>query len=198
MEKIKNNFSLDLFLVVLGGRAKSSHIELHDVRWVVGRSIEETIPQLRKEWFGSSKGLHIDSYVLIKYIDGYEINLRDRAKEKNSIMQINNSDTIGSENKLWFVNMGGYSSKKLYELHEFSLIVAKSASEAMRIAKQRLLKSCEMQHKDDINSLHCLDSVDNINSIEYIQSCSIELIPDKWKRSQLLQPDWYGYMRIDK
>ena len=50
-----------LFLVVLGGRTRNSHVEQHDVRWVVGISIEDTFPQLCKEWFGCQSGLHIDS-----------------------------------------------------------------------------------------------------------------------------------------
>ena len=29
-----------LFLVVLGGRCKGCHVEQHDVRWVVGETIE--------------------------------------------------------------------------------------------------------------------------------------------------------------
>ena len=79
MEKLKNNF---LYLVVLGGRAIKANIELHDVRWVVGSKIEDTYETLRKDWFGSSKGLHIDSYKKIKYIDGYKINLINFEKDK--------------------------------------------------------------------------------------------------------------------
>ena len=30
---------------------------------------------MRHDWFGSSKGLHIDSYKKIQYIDGHKINL---------------------------------------------------------------------------------------------------------------------------
>ena len=60
---------------MLGGRAEKSNIELHDVRWVVGSKIEDTYDTLRKDWFGSSRGLHIDSYKKIQYIDGYKINL---------------------------------------------------------------------------------------------------------------------------
>ena len=74
MKKLENIF---LYLVVLGGRAKKANIELHDVRWVVGSKIEDTYDTLRKDWFGSSKGLHIDSYKKIKYLDGYKINLRN-------------------------------------------------------------------------------------------------------------------------
>ena len=47
---------------MLGGRAKKANIELHDVRWVVGSSIEDTYDTLRKDWFGSPKGLYIDRY----------------------------------------------------------------------------------------------------------------------------------------
>ena len=72
MKKLENKF---LYLVLLGGKAKKANIELHDVRWVVGSKIEDTFDTLRKDWFGSLKGLHIDSYKKIKYIDGYKINL---------------------------------------------------------------------------------------------------------------------------
>ena len=79
MKKLENIF---LYLVVLGGRAKKANIELHDVRWVVGSKIEDTYDTLRKDWFGSSKGLHIDSYKKIRYIDGYKINLINFDKNK--------------------------------------------------------------------------------------------------------------------
>ena len=79
MKKLENNF---LYLVVLGGRAEKANIELHDVRWVVGSKIEDTFNTLRKDWFGSSKGLHIDSYKKIQYIDGHKINLKNVEKHK--------------------------------------------------------------------------------------------------------------------
>ena len=72
MKKLENIF---LYLVVLGGRAKKANIELHDVRWVIGSKIEDTFDTLRNDWFGSPRGLHIDSYKKIKYVDGFKINL---------------------------------------------------------------------------------------------------------------------------
>ena len=72
---MKNFEDNSLYLVVLGGKAKKANIELHDVRWVVGSKIEDTYDTLRKDWFGSLKGLHIDSYEKIRYKDGYNINL---------------------------------------------------------------------------------------------------------------------------
>ena len=59
---MKNLENIFLYLVVLGGRANKANIELHDVRWVVGSKIEDTYDTLRKDCFGSPKGLHIDSY----------------------------------------------------------------------------------------------------------------------------------------
>ena len=79
MKKLENNF---LYLVVLGGRAKKANIELHDVRWVVGSKIEDTYDTLRNDWFGSTKGLHIDSYKRIKNIDAFKINLINFEKDE--------------------------------------------------------------------------------------------------------------------
>ena len=62
---------------MLGGRAKKSNIELHDVRWVIGSKIEDTYNVLRNDWFGTLKGLHIDSYKKISFVDGYRINLKN-------------------------------------------------------------------------------------------------------------------------
>src|SRR5579862_751029 len=58
-----------LFAVYLGGRADHCNIELHDVVFVVGATIEETYPLLAKKWFGNLKGFHIDSYVELQNID---------------------------------------------------------------------------------------------------------------------------------
>ena len=108
MNKLKHNF---LYLVVLGGRAEKANIELHDVRWVVGSKIEDTYDTLRKEWFGSPKGLHIDSYKKIKYIDGYKINLINIEKNKIEKKQLVKKNK--TKKYLWFVNIGGYDPSSM-------------------------------------------------------------------------------------
>ena len=79
MRLLENKF---LYLIVLGGRSEKANIELHDVRWVVGSKIEDIYYTLRRDWFGSPVGLHIDSYKKVKYIDGYRINLRNFKNKK--------------------------------------------------------------------------------------------------------------------
>ena len=192
MEKIENNF---LYLVVLGGRVKKANIELHDVRWVVGTKIEDTYDTLRKDWFGSLEGLHIDSYKKIKYLDGYKINLR---YVKN--LKINNrfSNKSNTKKNLWFVNIGGYEPTSMQEKHEFGLVIAKNKLEAKNIAKSKWLFGCKKKHKDDIASLETLISCDDCELIKKIDNWEIELIPDKNFIEENNYPDWYGYRRIDK
>jgi hypothetical protein len=94
---------MQLFLVVLGGRIDGCHIELHDVRFVVGASIEDTLPQLRQQWFGRRRGLHIDSWVAVRAVGGWRV-------------ELGGGPSAGPE-KLWFVNRGGYDPSQLAEQH---------------------------------------------------------------------------------
>ena len=192
MEKIENNF---LYLVVLGGRAKKANIELHDVRWVVGAKIEDTYDTLRKDWFGSPEGLHIDSYKKIKYLDGYKINLRNVEKFKVNNKKFSYKSNI--KKNLWFVNIGGYDPTSMQEKHEFGLVIATNKLEAKNIAKSKWLIGCKKKHKDDIASLEMLISCDDCELIKKIDNWEIELTPDKNIIEQKNYPDWYGYNKID-
>ena len=180
---------------MLGGRVKKANIELHDVRWIVGSKIEDTYDTLRKDWFGSPKGLHIDSYKKIKYLDGYKINLR---KVEN--LKINNnkfSNKSNTKKNLWFVNIGGYDPTSMQEKHEFGLVIAKNKLEAKNIAKSKWLIGCKKKHKDDIASLEKLISCDDCELIKKIDNWEIELTPDKKFVEEKNYPDWYGYQKID-
>ena len=64
---------MKLFSVFLGGRAKKCNTELHDVVFTCGNRIEETYLDLLDKWFGIPDRLHIDSWVELKYVDGFEI-----------------------------------------------------------------------------------------------------------------------------
>ena len=179
-----------LFLVVLGGRAKKANIELHDVRWVVGSTIEDTFDELRRDWFGTIDGLHIDSYKKINYVDGYKINLKKI--ENNKLFKENNS-----QNKLWFVNIGGYDPSSMQEKHEFGLFAASSSIEAKNKAKSKWLNGCKKKHKDDITRVNDLWTYDDCQIISKIDNWEIELKQEKNSFEDTLCPDWYGYKRID-
>ena len=184
-----------LFLVVLGGRAKKANIELHDVRWVVGSRIEDTFDILKKDWFGSFEGLHIDSYKKINHVDGYKITLKKI--EKNKFKKIKFINGNKSTKNLWFVNIGGYDPSSMQEKHEFGLVVASSKLEAKNIAKSKWLIGLEKKHKDDITALKKLITCDDCQAIKKIGNWEIELSLEK-NCIEENKPDWYGYKRIDK
>ena len=184
-----------LFLVMLGGRAKKANIELHDVRWVIGSKIEDTYNALRSDWFGNFKGLHIDSYKKINYVDGYKVNLR---KIKNEKLKNNKFPKVNlSQNNLWFVNLGGYDPSSMQEKHEFGLVVAKSSLEAKNKAKSKWLKGYKKTHKDDIFSLKNSITLDDCELIKNICNWEIELSLSNDVTEENNYPDWYGYKRID-
>ena len=192
MKKLENIF---LFLVVLGGKAKKANIELHDVRWVVGSKIEDTFDTLKKDWFGSPEGLHIDSYKKIRYTDGYKVNLVYFEKDKIDKKQLvkKNKD----RKYLWFVNIGGYSPTSMQEKHEFGLVTASNKLEAKNIAKSKWLIGCKKKHRDNIAFLKNLSTLDDCEVIKNIDKWEIELISDNNAHEENNLPDWYGYKRID-
>ena len=192
MQALEKRF---LYLVVLGGKANKANVELHDVRWVVGSKIEDTYDALRKDWFGTLEGLHIDSYKKIRYIDGYYVKLKNLKKNKIEKKQFFNN--TNSKLNLWFVNIGGYNPTSMQEKHEFGLVIASNKLEAKNIAKSKWLIGFKKKHQDDIASLEMLISCDNCQLIKKIDKWEIELIPQDNLVEETNCPDWYGYKRID-
>ena len=183
--------NLSLFIVVLGGRSVKSNIEIHDVRWVIGEKLEDTFPELREQWLGKKSGLHIDSYKCIKYVDGYEIVISKYDKDTLS-------DPKPEDLTLWFINLGGYNPKKMYEEHEFKLVVAKKSTEAKKKAKKDWESNLKNKHNDDCSFIKDFEQFDDFHPIKKIKNWEIKLLLDPEERSDRLVPDWYGYMRIDK
>lgn len=167
-----------LFLVYVGGDAPGANIELHDVRFVVGNSIEDTYPALKQQWFGIRSSVHMDSYVYVHHVDGYRIEL---AKVPST-----------EKKKLYFVNFGGYFPGKLAEYHDFTLVVASSTEEARALAKPKVLAAglagSEQFHKDD------LLAVDDCLAVDLLDGYYIHCVHDG--EQQPLVPDWMGYQPI--
>ncbi len=166
--------SMNLYLVVLGGRLRGGHVEMHDVRWVIGETIESTVPQLKSEWVGSPSGLHIDSYKLVQFVDGYRIRL------------VKTSEIDGPEiNKLWFINLGGYKKDEMLEQHHLELVVAPSAQIAKKKARKKWSEAMNQIHKD------------NQAAIIRLKEYSVSLVSDPQGRDDGMHPDWSGYWLVN-
>jgi hypothetical protein len=173
-----------LFLAVLGGRTATSLIELHDVRFVAGTTIDDTLPELRRQWFGRREGLHLDSYMAVRAIDGWAVRLgREPAAPRPE--------------RLWFVNLGAYRPDSLAELHHFGLVVASSPQAAKSSAKRRWLVGALQAHKDDLCSVDDCLAIDQFELIGG-ERWYVQLSPHPDGASQAQVPDWFGYRRIDR
>ena len=178
-----------LFLVVLGGRCKGCHVEQHDVRWVVGETIEATLPALRQEWIGLRRGLHIDSYRCIDHVDGHRVVVVEQAEDRSS--------ADGPDGpRLWFVNLGAYDPTSMAEQHHFGVIVARSSASAKARARQRWLRGQEQVHKDDLHNVLMDSALDDLLPIQGNGQWHLKLIADPHRDVAPAHPDWYGYWTI--
>lgn len=159
-------------MVYLGGRIQGCHIEIHDVRFVVGENIEQTYSKLKAQWVGDKKSVHMDSYMAVNHIDGFKVEVVD--------------EPIKQSQQLYFVNLGAYHGDSLAEQHDFSLYVASSINEAKQRAKDDLLAGLSHLHKDDLHDVDDCFAIDLLDS-----QLHIKLTPSG--EAQKIKPDWFGY-----
>ncbi|MDP3560994.1 MAG: DUF1543 domain-containing protein [Legionellaceae bacterium] len=139
---------MKLFVIYIGGAHEKSLIELHDMRFVVANTIEETYDTLRQSWWGIPCSLHLDAWGVLDYADGYNIQLSNLPPDEQS-------------KKLYFVNLGGYNQHQFTELHKNVFVVASDAVQAKQKAVQQITE-WESPHRD---YLHQVDSILNLNEI---------------------------------
>ena len=103
------------------------------MRFIIAEKIEDTFEDIKSSWWGDPKTLHIDCWGELKSADGYNITLRKEPPK--------------SEDKLYFVNLGGYSETEFTELHKNVLVVAPRESKAKVRALKQIL-DWKSHHKD--------------------------------------------------
>ncbi len=179
---------LNLYIIVIGGRLKKTNIEFHDIKWAVGENIQDTFKRLKIECYEHLISIHIDSYTRLKYLDGYEIEIKNYGSEDNKLEY--------SDKFIWFVNLGGYKESCLMEQHAFTFIVCKTRSLAIETAKSKILKEVDKKHKDNIHKIDQIKYIFKAQGRSRTIKLQIKLRKDKKRRSQDLEADWNGYMPI--
>jgi Domain of Unknown Function (DUF1543) len=116
---------LRLFAVMLGGNPTGAGVEIHDVVFTVGPTIEATPEQMLAAWFADGKAPHMDSWMELDVVDGARI-----------ILTTENSPPAALD--LWHVNLGYYETgnASFIEGHENLFVVAANADEAKARAKR--------------------------------------------------------------
>jgi hypothetical protein len=146
-----------LFVVMLGGKHPRAKIEVHDVVFAIADSLEASYPQLRRDWFGSTTGLHIDAWMRVEGVEGWRVELSQLAPLPNAP-------------RLYFINLGGYESNAFGEAHHYILVVAHNKNEAKSKGKQHMLKHWAKSHTDT------LMDVDDCLPIDHVSGRYIHLV----------------------
>jgi Domain of Unknown Function (DUF1543) len=120
---------MKLFMILLGSKPKGRNTEQHDVFFGIAPSLEELYPDLVCFW-PDAKGLHIDAWREVHVVDGFKINVEARETKTNN--------SLSSESRLFFINLGGYQDLKFEEQHYFVLTVQPDKASAIKKAKNSL------------------------------------------------------------
>lgn len=159
-----------LYAVLLGGKAKGTIIEQHDIAFAIAPSFEETWPTLIESWFGLKQGVHADGYVLLDQVDGFRIELSEVRPD--------------TPERLFFINLGGYIKGQFIEHHINTFVVAKDAAQAKSIAKSGHYPEVDLLHTDS------LIEVDSCLELRKVDNFYIQLIADPM--AKLVEPV-HGY-----
>ena len=57
---------MQLFMFYVGGNCGNSNVELHDVRFSIGHTVEDCLEDLRRQWWGEPKSLHLDCWGVVE------------------------------------------------------------------------------------------------------------------------------------
>ena len=155
---------MKLFIVYVGGEVEQSNVELHDVRFCIGESIEDCYEDLRSQWWGTPESLHLDCWGVLEHADGHDVLLSKELPDEKT-------------DKLYFVNLGGYTDKEFTELHENIFVVAPTDSKA-KVRALKTVQHWQSPHRDyqyEIEKAVCLN--DTVASSGYhidLQSSEVE------------------------
>ncbi|HYD18179.1 MAG TPA: DUF1543 domain-containing protein [Patescibacteria group bacterium] len=137
---------MKLFVFYIGGDTETSLLELHDIRFAAGETMEETYPALKKSWWGRPESLHLDCWGELTSADGHNITLRDTP--------------ASGPDRLWFVNLGGYEKGEFSELHKNVFVVAPTESKA-RVRALKQVQRWKGAHKDNQFEIEKLFNVED-------------------------------------
>ncbi|MDE1153366.1 MAG: DUF1543 domain-containing protein [Micavibrio sp.] len=138
---------MKLFAIYIGGSTETSLIELHDARFIVAETIEDTYAELKAGWWGTPRSLHLDCWGELTSADGHNVVLKDHPQE--------------GADKLWFVNLGGYDPTDFSELHKNVFVVAPTKSKA-KVRALKYVIDWQGRHEDytfEVEKLSCINDM---------------------------------------
>lgn len=113
-------------MIIIGGRPKGRYIEQHDIFFGIASELHDLSPEVDAFWPEIAGKWHIDSWREVNYVEGYAV----------TVALKNDITTDDTQNRLYFVNLGGYKENDMEEYHYKLLAVGPDKGAAVTKAKQ--------------------------------------------------------------
>lgn len=150
---------MKLYLLLLGAEVPGRVVEQHDYFFGIAENLLDLVPEVREFWPEAGSSLHIDGWREVTKVDDFTV----------QVLPLHD-DNPASVKKLFFLNLGGYTSGKLEEQHYTVLTVQHSRLDAIQSAKKSLffktssLKGIATAHIDekygiDVDSVHHIEDL---------------------------------------
>jgi hypothetical protein len=153
---------LKLYMLLLGCRPAGRHTEQHDIFFGIATSLGSLIPAIIASWPEAKGKIHIDAWRYVTRVDGFDIRVKlkdgapggvhpeaavERPEVAGSKMEHSEaSETrvlnaggagfgVSDENRLYFINLGGYKPNEFEEYH-YKMVVA-GANKGIAVQKSK-------------------------------------------------------------
>ena len=119
---------MKLFMLLLGATPNGRHTEQHDIFFGIAETLKDLVPAIKESWPEAGDKIHIDAWREVHFVDGYNV----QVYEKNQL-PVEAGET---ENRLFFLNLGGYKQNEFEEFHYKMIVACENKSIAIRRAKE--------------------------------------------------------------
>ncbi len=116
-----------LYMILLGCKPKGRNTEQHDIYFGIGNSLNDLVPSMNEFWPEAKTKLHIDAWREVTQIGDFKVEVRPREGNLNPSKE--------QQEKLYFINLGGYKRGEFEEFHYKILTVSESIDAAKKNAK---------------------------------------------------------------
>ncbi len=120
---------VSLWMILLGCKPKGRHTEQHDIFFGIAEKVTDLLPEIKAFWPEAEGNLHLDAIRKVSVIQKDDKHYTINVCEKNNFSKV-------KQERLFFLNLGGYKKNEFDEFHYKMIVVAESKSEAIQQAKQ--------------------------------------------------------------
>lgn len=192
---------MKLLMLKIGARPKGRLIEQHDIVFAVVDDFTQVIDIINNTWKEVKNTWHIDAWREVNRVGDFKVEL---------VPNDTPNDNVTTENKLFFVNLGGYLPNVFEEFHYKELVVAPTLSQATTQAKKSdFYKVYDLATVDSLTGINGVSHVDDKRNVDVdeihcvntlVKDFTLTITPLSEQDKQTMPEDemHIGYLSIKK